>query len=257
MKSKSYYSVIKDIHEFEVSLNDIKTPIILINKTDLTVLYWNEAYEYFIETYFNIKPRDYINANEYPTSIKDTLFKAVNILGNESIELTTQIEVQDRIYKTIITNSINYFIVFVDITNNRKMMKELLDKTEQIQLKTQANKRLLTKNIKLMSIAANYIFKIITVLTTIVVLSNLIYKDFILHNYETNEKIMLEFINNQNLIQSAIVDELRNVNEINNEHNIKIDSINSEFLKYIRIQQKQQTEVNEKIIKKINEIESW
>jgi hypothetical protein len=227
------YSRVKDIEIFERSLNDNPNPILLVDKETYDVLYWNIAYRIFLLNYFKISPDNLENIKDYPRDLYNTFLDIVE-KTRETQVYSYESEIGDVIIKTQIVNSAAYFILFVDVTQVRKLLKNYKEKNEELKELEKSRKYLLMKNIRLWSILSSRIIQILFgFIVFLGLISNLI-KDYYIGEYEKDRKRMSEFIVEQNEVKIQMLEAIKQANELNNRTLQILEVREKEVLKTLR-----------------------
>lgn len=208
------FSKVEDISIFEKSLNDNPNPILIVSKENFDILYWNVAYRIFLMNYFKIAPDGLDNIKDYPNDLRMLFLDIVEKIKETSV-YSYESELGDAVIKTQIVNSSAYFILFVDVTQVRKLLNNYKQKHEELK-EVQKNKRaLLLKNMKLWTLLSSRVIQILFGIIVFLGLVSSLIKDYYIGEYEKDRRRMGEFISEQNEIKLQMLETIKQANEIN------------------------------------------
>ena len=244
------YSKVKDIEIFERSLNDNPNPILLVSKENYDILYWNIAYRVFLMNYFKIAPDQLENIKDYPQDLYHMFLDIVEKIRDTQV-YSYETELGEAVIKTQIVNSSAYFILFVDVTQVRKLLKGYKEKHEELRESEKSRRYLIMKNIKLWSILSSKIIQILFgIIVFLGIISSLI-KDYYIGEYEKDRKAMAQFIAEQNEVKIEMLQAIKQANEINTRSLQILEIREREVLKTLKeIKEKSKTD-QKKLEKKI------
>ncbi|MCS7316949.1 MAG: hypothetical protein NZZ41_01315 [Candidatus Dojkabacteria bacterium] len=227
------FSIIKDVVIFEDALNANPNPLLFISKENHDILYWNDSYKEFLERYFNITPLDKNNIKDYPEVIQNVFYDIVEKTKKQKI-YTYEAELGESYIKTQVVCSKTFFIVFVDVTESRKLLKSYLDKNNKLEEMQKAKKQLLIKNLKLWSILSSRIIQILFGLIVFLGVVTSLIKDYYLGEYEKDRKILITYISQQNDIKSEFIKQMNKNNELTIKSLKQIEQKETEILELIK-----------------------
>lgn len=208
------YSRVEDISIFEISLNDNPNPILLVSKENFDILYWNISYRVFLMNYFKLAPDGLLNMRDYPQDLYNMFLKIVDKIKDTQV-YSYETELGDAVIKTQIVNSSAYFILFVDVTQVRKLLKEYKEKHEELKEANRNRKYLIAKNIRLWTILSSKIIQIIFGFIVFLGIISSLIKDYYIGEYEKDRKLMSKFIAEQNQVKIEMLKAIKQANEIN------------------------------------------
>lgn len=208
------YSIIKDIQIYEQGLNDNPNPIILIDLNNYDILFWNDSFKNFFYLIFDLEAEKYKNVEEYPQVIKDVFYKIIEELKDKKV-YTFEGEIKNRFIKTQVVKSLSYFVVFIDTTQTRRLIKNYSLKIKELEEAKKEKKNLIYKNIRLWSVISSKVVQFSFAVIVFLGIITTIAKDYYLGRYEERERKFEQFMREQNEIKIQMLETITVISESN------------------------------------------